>query len=97
MYEFPVITDRLPSSPDRDVQLFARTRREKMAAGMKLGLSVGVGARDGVGLVMRKAAAASANHVANLRYRRDGGRRARFSCLAHRAIAQIEGMAAGKG
>jgi hypothetical protein len=50
-----------------------------------------------VGFAMRKAAEASANHVANLRYRRDGGRRARFSCLAHRAIAQIEGMAAGKG
>jgi hypothetical protein len=87
MHEFPVITDRLPSSPDSDVQLLAGTRREKMAAGVKLGISVGMGARDGVGLAMRKAAAASANHVANLRYRGGDGRRVRFTCLAQGAIA----------
>jgi hypothetical protein len=59
MHEFPVITDRLPSSPDSYVQLLAGTRREKIATGVKIGMSAGVTSHRTAGFAMKKAAAAS--------------------------------------
>jgi hypothetical protein len=62
MYEFPVVTDRLPSSPDSDVQLFARSQRENMAAGVKIGMSVGVSAHHIADSVRNSGISANADY-----------------------------------
>jgi hypothetical protein len=67
MHEFPVVTDRLPSSPDFDVQLLARTRPDKIATRVKIGMSVGMSAHHSVGLAMKRAAAASAATTREIR------------------------------